>query len=78
MQSADIWNKLSTSSSGIVCYSGMGRLPSAKGEGVVPFPPRAVHIMLTQIARRGEFDSQFERGGSIEKLDARVCVLVGW
>ncbi len=28
--------------------------------------------MLTRIARRGEFDRLFERGGSIEKIDNKV------
>jgi hypothetical protein len=67
-----MWNKLDVGIANMNCFTGSTRPPSVRGDALVPFPPRAVHLIITRIARRGEFDSQFERGGSVEKIDNKV------
>jgi hypothetical protein len=57
---------------GVSCFVGNDGFPKGRGDGILSFPPRAVFAIVTRIARRGEFDQQFDRGGSVERLDSRV------
>jgi len=39
-----------------------------KGEGVLPFPPRAVVALLRDVGARGRYDSQFDSGRVVKTL----------
>lgn len=70
MMSMKGWAKAG-SVAGVSCFVGNDGFPKGRGDGILSFPPRAVFAIVTRIARRGEFDQQFDRGGSVERLDAR-------
>lgn len=50
---------------GVTCYVPLDGMPSARGDGFVPYPRRAIWDLLVAIERKGETDSQFETGHQI-------------
>ena len=57
---------------GVKTYSGVGKLPSARGDGMIPFPANLLLELFTDVQRSKEFDELFDTGRTVDRVDEQV------
>ena len=57
---------------GVKTYSGVGKLPSARGDGMIPFPANILLELFTDVQRSKEFDELFDTGRTVDRVDEQV------
>lgn len=60
--------KFNFESEGVRCSVGRGDKPAARGDGIVPLPPRALFETITDFSRKREIDPQYEDGRVVEEV----------
>jgi len=56
-------------SSGVACYTASDGTPSCRGDGVVPFPRKAMLELLLAIDAKREMDPLFDKGNHVRRFD---------
>ena len=71
MQDMRLWNPIK-GSKGVTCYEGVGDQPAARGEGVIPFPPRVILEYLQDPSSAKDRDAGIDVSRCVERLDEQV------